>query len=54
MSAFTQFNVAASFVDGSVKKSKPVSFFFLRPRISGFESAMQPAACYLPEGTYGC
>jgi hypothetical protein len=54
MSSFHQFAVAASFADGSVKKSKPVSFFFLRPRLSGFSSAMTPPACYLPEGTYGC
>jgi len=55
MSAFTRFTVAASFADGSVKKSKPVSFFFMRPRASTFETAIQPAAaCYLPEGAYGC
>jgi hypothetical protein len=54
ISSLHQFNVAASFADGSVKKSKPVSFFFLKPRIGSFVPGMTPEACYLPEGTYGC
>ncbi len=54
MSSFHQFKVAATLGDGSVKTSKPVNFFFLRPRIPSFTPGMTPASCYLPEGTYGC
>lgn len=54
MSSFHQFSVAATFADGSVRKSKPVSFFFLKPRISDFAPGMMPPACYLSEGAYGC
>jgi hypothetical protein len=54
MSSFHTFNVAASFADGSVKKSKPVTFYFLKPRLSDFAPAPPAAACYLPEGFGSC
>ena len=54
MSSLHRFSVAATFADGSVRKSKPVTFFYIRPRLSTFAPGMTPTACYLPEGAYGC
>ena len=56
MSSFHQFSVSASFADGSVKRSKPVSFYFLKPRMPEFTPGLQPSAdsCYLPQGVTGC
>lgn len=56
MSSFTQFTVAATFADKSVKSSKPVSFFFIKPRVPDFSPGMMPSAdqCYLPQGITGC
>lgn len=56
MSSFTQFTVAATFADKSVKSSKPVSFFFIKPRVPGYVPSMVPSAdqCYLPQGITGC
>lgn len=53
-SSFHQFKVAAGFQDGSTRESKTVSLFYFRPRIPNFTTAMQPAACYLPETSAGC
>jgi hypothetical protein len=56
MSSFTQFTVAATFADKSVKSSKPVSFFFIKPRAPNYVPGMVPPAdqCYLPQGITGC
>ena len=55
MSSFHQFSVAAQFADGSVKKSKPVSFFFMQPRMSNFVPGMVPPVCTLSEFAFsGC
>ena len=55
MSSFHQFSVAATFADGSVRKSKPVSFFFMRPRDSNFQPGMEPPVCTLSEDAIpGC
>lgn len=54
MSSYHQFSVAATFADGSVRKSKPVSLFYLKPRLSDYAPTTQLPACYLPEGSYGC
>ena len=35
MSSYHRFSVAAKFADGSIKQSKPVSFFFLKPPALG-------------------
>jgi len=53
ISSFHQFQVAAEFADGSVRQSKPVSLFYIRPRIPNFVPA-EPAACYLPPSSSGC
>lgn len=56
MSSIHRFSVAASFADGSVKTSKPVTFFFLKPRMPNFTPGLQPSAasCYMPQGVTGC
>lgn len=54
MTSYHEFSVAAHFADGSVRTSKPVSFFFFKPKPSGFVSAMRPAQCYLPPSAEGC
>lgn len=54
MTSFHQFNVAARFADGSVKKSKPVSFYFMHPRLSDFSPGMKPPVCTLSEFAFGC
>lgn len=54
MSSFHQFQTVAKFADGSERRSKPVSLFYFRPRPSTFQTAMQPAACYLGEDYNGC
>jgi hypothetical protein len=55
MSSFHQFSVAATFADGSVRKSKPVSFFFMRPRDSNFQPGMEPPVCTLSDDAIpGC
>ena len=54
-SSFHQFSVAATFADGSVRKSKPVSFYFMRPRESSFRPGMEPPVCTLSEDAIpGC
>lgn len=45
---------AATFADGSVRRSKPISFFFLLPRASAFASQAEPQQCYLEPGFGGC
>jgi len=54
MTSYHQFSVAARFSDGSVRQSKPVSFYFFRPKPSGYVSKVEPAACYLPPEAAGC
>lgn len=53
MSSFHQFHITASFADGSVRESKPVSFYFFRPKPSSFETKTKPASCYLKD-VQGC
>jgi hypothetical protein len=54
MSSIHRFSIAAHFADGSVRESKPVSFFYFRPKQSLFETRTEPAACYLPRQMMGC
>lgn len=54
MSSIHRFSIAAHFADGSVRESKPVTFFYFRPKQSLFETKTEPAACYLPRGMAGC
>lgn len=44
----------AKFADGSVLQSKPVSFYFFRPRETKFTSQATPAACYLSPDDDSC
>lgn len=54
MSSIHRFAIAAHFADGSTRESKPVTFFFFRPKQSLFESKSEPASCYLPRTVEGC
>ncbi|TGQ92514.1 hypothetical protein EN851_13155 [Mesorhizobium sp. M8A.F.Ca.ET.208.01.1.1] len=54
MSSIHRFSIAAHFADGSVRESKPVSFFYFRPQQSLFETKTEPTACYLPRSMAGC
>ena len=54
MSSIHSFSIAAHFADGSVRESKPVTFFYFRPKQSLFETRTEPAACYLPRQMMGC
>ena len=54
MSSIHRFSIAAHFADGSTRESKPVTFFFFRPKQSLFESKSEPTACYLPREINGC
>lgn len=54
MSSIHSFSIAAHFADGSVRESKPVTFFYFRPKQSLFETKTEPAACYLPRQMIGC
>lgn len=49
MSSYHRFSVAATLGDGSIRQSKPVSFYHFRPRKSTFESQVQTGECYLVE-----
>lgn len=50
MSSFHQFTAAAQFADGSIRRSKPVSLFYFRPRWPTFVSDVPLPACYLDPG----
>lgn len=52
--SYHEFVVAARFADGSVRQSMPVRLFYFRPKPSGFQTAMEPAQCYLPPSASGC
>jgi hypothetical protein len=54
MTSYHEFSVSARFADGSERQSKPIRFYFFRPKPSGFQSAMEPAQCYLPPSASGC
>ena len=54
MSSIHRFSIEAHFADGSVRESKPVTFFYFRPKQSLFETKTEPAACYLPRDMVGC
>jgi hypothetical protein len=54
MSSIHRFSIAAHFADGSVRESKPVSFFYFRPKQSLFLTKTEPAVCYLPREMAGC
>ena len=47
MSSLHQFQAVAKLADGSERRSKPVSFFYYRPKPSDFVTSATPAACYL-------
>ncbi len=44
----------ATFADGSVLQSKPLSFYFFKPREKAFTSGATPSACYLPDEADAC
>ncbi len=48
-SSIHSFQAVAHFGDGSVRQSKPVSLFYVKPRDSSFVPGLQPAQCYLDE-----
>ncbi|MGE0502669.1 MAG: MORN repeat-containing protein [Rhizobiaceae bacterium] len=53
MTSFHSFEVVAKLADGSQRRSKPISFYYFRPRPSDFQSSVPLPACYLdPSG--GC
>lgn len=54
MSSVHRFRAAARLGDGSMRYSKPVTLFFLRPKASEFVSTMRPAQCYLEPGLGAC
>jgi hypothetical protein len=54
MSSMHQFQVVASFADGSERRSKTVTLFYYRPKPSDFQSGATPASCYLPPEASGC
>ena len=53
-SSIHRMQVAARFGDGSVRTSKPVTLFFLKPRASNFASGARPQQCYLSEDFGTC
>lgn len=50
MSSFHQFTATARFSDGSERRSKPVSLFYVKPRWPNFTSDVPLPACYLDPG----
>jgi hypothetical protein len=55
MSSIHSFEVTAAFEDGSVRRSKPTTLYFFRPRQVYYSPTTQPDSCYLLEGPYaGC
>lgn len=54
MSSFHQFQAVAKFADGSERRSKTVSLFYYRPKVSDFVTSATPSACYLPPEAAGC
>ena len=50
MSSYHQFTAAAHFADGSIRRSKPVSLFYFKPRWPEFVSEPPLPACYLSPG----
>lgn len=52
--AYHSLRGVAKFADGSELQSKPVSFYFFRPRETEFTSQTTPAACYLPPDDGAC
>lgn len=49
MSSLHQFRAVAHFADGSVRRSKPVSLFYFRPRQVDYVPTVQTPACYLSD-----
>ena len=49
MSSLHQFRAVARFADGSVRRSKPVSLFYFRPRQVDYLPTVQTPACYLSD-----
>jgi len=47
MTSFHQFRAAMRFADGSVRYSKPVSLFYIKPRQPDYFNNASPSACYL-------
>jgi hypothetical protein len=54
MTSFHQFQTVARFADGSERRSKPVSFFYFRPRPSAYQSNVELPVCYLDPTGGGC
>lgn len=52
--SFHSMRGVAKFADGSVLQSKPMSFYFFRPRQPDFVTKTTPAACYLPPDDGAC
>ena len=47
MSSLHRFRVSARFTDGSARFSKPLTLFYLKPRIPSVPSETDDQACYL-------
>ncbi len=54
MTSFHQFQVVARLADGSERRSKPVSLYYFRPRVSDYQSQVQLPVCYLDPTGGGC
>lgn len=50
MTSYHEFTAAARFADGSIRRSKPISLFYFRPRWPTFVSDVPLPACYLDPG----
>lgn len=53
-SSVHRFQAAAQFADGSIRRSKPVTLFYFRPRESFYAPTMRLPACYLDNFGPGC
>jgi len=53
-SSVHRFRTTAQFEDGSIRRSKPVTLFYFRPRANFYAPTMRPAACYLEDFGPGC
>lgn len=53
-SSVHRFQATAQFADGSVRRSKPVTLFYFRPRENFYAPTMRLPACYLENFGPGC
>jgi hypothetical protein len=51
--SYHEFTVSAKFGDGSTRQSKPVNYYFFKPKPSPY-TAPEPTGCYLPPEAGGC